>query len=282
MSSEVGIWLGPGIQGGELTFGGRDSARYTGDLTYYNVPLHSAYWSTPVYSVTVTTEKTEIKDKIPLIKRKINQIESRIGSGTGISKPNVIFDTSTNIILVPPRVAQNVHRLINDRWFAGYDHFSGLYTVPCDLPKTDLWFDLGPVAVNPDGPTLPPENVADSDNSDDDDSSSGSSSTTSTSTSTSTTSTSTDDFSAIFHNNNNNNKTGISWTPTNKFKVRGQDLVRERVPIIGGILNICFSGIQPSHNNEDDWVFGNIWFMNNYMTLDHRRRLIGVAPSVRN
>ncbi|KAF9132581.1 hypothetical protein BGW39_011759 [Mortierella sp. 14UC] len=102
MRSEVGVWLGSGNQGGELTFGGQDRARYTGDLSYNNVPPGSAYWSTPIHSLTVITDKTvELKDKVAGNKRTIDQIDSRIGTGTGISVPNVIFDTLTNIILVP-------------------------------------------------------------------------------------------------------------------------------------------------------------------------------------
>ena len=66
----------------------------------------------------------------------------------------------------------------------------------------------------------------------------------------------------------------------NRFRISGRDLVRERVPVLGTLFNICYSGVQASRTDEDDWVFGNIWFMNNYMTLDHRHRQIGIAPAV--
>ncbi|KAG0270980.1 1,3-beta-glucanosyltransferase [Linnemannia exigua] len=282
MRSEVGVWLGSGNQGGELTFGGQDRARYTGDLSYYKVPAGSAYWSTPIHSLTVITDKAvEFKDKVPRNKRTIDQVDSRIGTGTGSSAPNVIFDTSTNIILVPPRVAQTTHRLIHNYFFglySGYNYFSGLYTVSCDLSKVDLWIDLGPPADNPNTTPVPPssssspEVIVNSDN----DAPSGTSAS-----SANPVSETTDDFSTAAHNTNNSS-TSDKWTTVNKFKVRGQDLVRERIPVIGGIFNICYSGIQASKHNEDDWVFGNIWFMNNYMTLDHIGRLVGIAPAVQN
>lgn len=277
MRSEVGVWLGSGNQGGELTFGGQDRARYTGSLSYYQVPAGSAYWSTPIHSLTVITDKSiEFKDKAPRNKRTVDQVDSRVGTGTGISVPNVIFDTSTNIILVPPRVAYRTHQLIHDYffgWYSGYSYFSGLYTVSCDLSKIDIWFDLGPQATAAAGPAPALDTVVSSQD--------GASETTPTS-STATNNEDTPQFSAqssASFTKGNITTTG-EWTSTNKFRVRGQDLVRERVPVIGGVFNLCFSGIQASKNDEDDWVFGNIWFMNNYMTLDHRRRLTGIAPAV--
>ncbi|OAQ23537.1 acid protease [Linnemannia elongata AG-77] len=273
MRSEVGVWLGSGNQGGELTFGGQDRARYTGSLSYYQVPAGSAYWSTPIHSLTVVTDKSiEFKDKVPRNKRTIDQVDSRVGTGTGISVPNVIFDTSTNIILVPPRVAYRTHQLIHDYffgWYSGYSYFSGLYTVSCDLSKIDLWFDLGPQAASP----IPGSDTVVSSQDD----ASGTTTPLSTITNENTPQVSAQSSASFTKGNITTNG---EWTSTNKFRVRGQDLVRERVPVIGGIFNLCFSGIQASKNDEDDWVFGNIWFMNNYMTLDHRRRLIGIAPAV--
>lgn len=277
MRSEVGVWLGSGNQGGELTFGGQDRARYTGSLSYYQVPAGSAYWSTPIHSLTVVTDKSiEFKGKVPRNKRTVDQVDSRVGTGTGISVPNVIFDTSTNIILVPPRVAYRTHQLIHDYffgWYSGYSYFSGLYTVSCDLSKIDLWFDLGPqAAAAAAGPTPAPDTVVSSQD--------GASGTTPASSTTTNENTSQVSAQSSASFTKGNIITTGEWTSTNKFRVRGQDLVRERVPVIGGVFNLCFSGIQASKNDEDDWVFGNIWFMNNYMTLDHRRRLIGIAPAV--
>ncbi|KAF9542514.1 hypothetical protein EC957_001883 [Mortierella hygrophila] len=272
MRSEVGVWFGSGNQGGELTFGGQDPARYTGSLSYYHVPAGSAYWSTPIHSLTVITDKSiELKDKIPRNKRTVDQVNSRVGTGTGISVPNVIFDTSTNIILVPPRVAYRTHQLIHDYfwgWYSGYSYISGLYTVSCDMSLIDLWFDLGPQAADP---SPAPETIVASQD--------GAASGTTPTSPTSENLPQGSAQSSTSFTKGNITTTG-EWTSTNKFRVRGQDLVRERVPVIGGIFNLCFSGIQASKNDEDDWVFGNIWFMSNYMTLDHRRRLIGIAPAV--
>ncbi|KAG0286409.1 hypothetical protein BGZ96_009473 [Linnemannia gamsii] len=277
MHSEVGVWLGSGNQGGELTFGGQDKSRYNGSLSYYSVPPGSAYWSLPIHSLTVITDKNiEFKDKIPRNKRTIDQVDSRSGTGTGISVPNVIFDTSTNIILVPPRIALKTHQLIHDfffGWYSGYNIFLGLYTVSCDLRMVDLWFDLGSQAVSL-SPT--PDTVVNNNNQD----IQPSTHTGTLSEPDSSTTTKGDISSQTASFTKGNITTTGEWTSENKFRVRGQDLVRERVPIIGGIFNICFSGIQASKNDEDDWVFGNLWFMNNYMTLDHRHRLIGIAPAV--
>ncbi|KAG0281440.1 hypothetical protein BGZ97_009269, partial [Linnemannia gamsii] len=208
-------------------------------------------------------------DKIPRNKRTIDRVDSRIGTGTGISVPNVIFDTSTNIIMVPPRVAQRTHQLIHNHffgWYSVYSYISGLYTVSCDLGLIDLWFDLGPPVATPTPtPSPTPETVVNNNNNNPLDKS---------------TSTPDQEASSPSSFTKGNITTTGEWTSTNKFRIRGQDLVRERVPVVGGLLNICFSGIQASKNDEDDWVFGNIWFMNNYMTLDHRRRRVGVAPAV--
>lgn len=70
--------------------------------------------------------------------------------------PNVIFDTSSNVILVPPRVAQTVHQKIHNfmfGWYSGYSIFAGAYTVSCSLktdPAFDIWVELGATATKAD------------------------------------------------------------------------------------------------------------------------------------
>ncbi|KAF9316181.1 hypothetical protein BG003_002270 [Podila horticola] len=287
MKPEVGIWLGSENQGGELVFGGKDSSRYDGELTYYDVPAGSVYWSVPVHSLivvppsppppppkpaaplqapgkTVTTAMTTTTTTapppppVPTSAGTLPppapplQVNGRIGSGTKLDMPNIIFDTSSNLILLPPRVAAATHRYIHNWFFglySGYSFFSGSYTIPCTL-KTDIYFDIGP--RTPNTPATAAHHTSST------------------------------------HSNDSSTTTGNSTTTDNplipsqyKFKVAGKDLVRERVPVIGGIFNLCFSGIQASKNDEDDWVFGNIWFLGNYMTLNHRDRKMGIAPTIR-
>ncbi|KAF9335393.1 hypothetical protein BG006_000180 [Podila minutissima] len=282
MKPEIGIWLGSGSQGGEIVFGGKDSSRYHGELTYYDVPAGSVYWSVPVHSLlvvppplpppppkpavpskepgkaatTTTTANTSTDPPPPPAPTSARtlpppapplQVNGRIGSGTKLDMPNIIFDTSSNIILLPPRVAAATHRYIHNWFFglySGYSFFSASYTIPCNL-KTDVYFDIGPRIPN-------------------------------------TPASATRHTSSTPSNNNSTTTTGNpSIPPQYKFKVAGKDLVRERVPVIGGIFNLCFSGIQASKSDEDDWVIGNIWFLGNYMTLNHRDRKLGIAPTIR-
>ncbi|KAF9580242.1 hypothetical protein BGW38_003189, partial [Lunasporangiospora selenospora] len=243
----IGVWMGTGHQGGELTFGGRDPARFKGELEYFSVPQGSAYWSTPVRSITVITQEVVTnKTEAPIHPKKIShQIDSRVGSGTGVSVPSAIFDTSTDIILLPPRVAHKVHQYIHNFFFGlytGYSYLSNSYTVPCNLDNVEIWVELGP-SVERSGSTT--SNIT----------------------------------GASYATFERANTTGSGYG-NNKFLIRGRDLVREHVPVVGGLFGVCFSGIQASKTDEDDWVFGNIWFMNNYMTLNHAHRQIGIAPAV--
>ena len=129
-------------------------------------------------------------------------------------------------------------------WYSGYSYISGAYTIACDH-KADVWIELAS-----------PTSRAGDDQSVDDQ--------------------------RLLHSS----QTSTGWNgggdvPTKRFKIAGSDLVRERVPVVGHIFNLCYSGIQASKSDEDDWVLGNLFFVNNYMTLDHRNRQIGLAPAVR-
>jgi hypothetical protein len=200
----------------------------------------------------ITTTEVSLPPPAPTSARSLPppapplQVNGRIGSGTKLDMPNIIFDTSSNLILLPPRVAAATHRYIHNWFFglySGYSFFSGSYTIPCTL-NTDVYFDIGPRLSS--SPAYSSRRTG------------------------------------SIRNNDNSTTTGNPSFPSQyKFKVAGKDLVRERVPVIGGIFNLCFSGIQASKNDEDDWVFGNIWFLSNYMTLNHRDRKMGIAPTVR-
>ncbi|KAG0047123.1 hypothetical protein BGZ83_007759 [Gryganskiella cystojenkinii] len=256
MQPELGIWLGAGNQGGEIIFGGKDTDRYLDNISYFNVPSGSVYWSTPVKSIVVeipaskpspskkpasapsnsTTPLSDTPPTIPPAPSTFKQVNSRIGSGNLTDLPNVILDTSSNLILLPPRVALATHQLLHNwlfGWYSGYDYISGAYTIACDH-QGDVWIELAsplPKAGSLVDQSVPSDSV---------------------------------------------------YTETrNKFKIVGADLVRERVPVVGYLLNICYSGLQASKSDEDDWVLGNIFFQNNYVTLDHLNRQIGIATAVR-
>ncbi|KAF9571974.1 hypothetical protein EC968_010450 [Mortierella alpina] len=233
MRPEVGIWLGSGNQGGEVVFGGRDPARFSGNISYFDVPTGAAYWSVPVNAVAVEPEPEPVpagnKSSMPAKKptRPVKRENARANSKS--KQPKVIFDTSTNLILLPPRIALKTHQFLHDFFFglySGYDIFAAAYTVPCNL-KSDVWIELGSTAVS----KLPGESAKNS--------------------------------------------------TITRFRISGADIVRERLPLIGSLFNRCFSAIQASKSDEDDWVLGNVWFMNNYITLDHTNRQVGIAPVIR-
>ncbi|KAG0338909.1 hypothetical protein BG004_007036 [Podila humilis] len=299
-------------QGGELTFGSQDKSRYIGSLSYFNVPKGSVYWSTPVHAMIIVTRTPEVSQSGTGIKTEAHTIQSRIGTGTGLSKPNVIFDTSSNILLVPPRVALEVHRKIHNSVFglySGYSMFSGAYTVPCSLVDKDvlfdIWVDFGPTVKKADNkPTTTVAAAAMRD------------------TTTEASQAEQDPAEGIEKEESGKptkrrqDQTPLQLTTTSpvpvlrpqaqekpfprsgrpattaeqpepefgtnrRFRISGKDIVRERIPVLGSVFDACHSGIQASKTDDDDWVFGNAWFLNNYMTLDHVNLQIGIAPSLR-
>ncbi|KAF9276405.1 hypothetical protein BGZ74_003665 [Mortierella antarctica] len=295
----VGVWMGTGNQGGELIFGGRDPLRYAGDMSYFNVPEGSVYWATPVQALQVVIREPETDQGGPTGKIKVmtHDVPSRIGFGTGLSMPNVIFDTSSNVILVPPRVALTVHQKIHNSmfgWYSGYNIFAGAYTISCSLldePSFDIWIELGPTATKARTTAQGGDVSAASVEPSGDNKAFGGNSTTTTDAPV-TKGEPTDaeqkplqpPLPQPISPPTSTPQTLAPETPeyssTNRrFRIAGKDLVRESVPFLGSIFNICYSGIQPSKTDDDDWVFGNIWFMNNYMTLDHLNSQIGVAAS---
>ncbi|KAG0309207.1 1,3-beta-glucanosyltransferase [Dissophora globulifera] len=228
MKSEVGIWLGSGKQGGELNFGGNDPARYKGSLSYFDLPDKVVYWAASVLSIAVEDAPPLHPPNKGSTASSLKQIDAR--TNPGAKQPSVIFDTASNLILLPPRIATKVHQYIHNSFFGlytGYDIISGSYTVPCNLNK-DVWIELGPTVASKSG-----------------------------------------------------DPSSNSNTDASRFKISGRDIVRERAGGISGLFNTCQSGIQASRSNDDDWVLGNIWFMNNYMILDHKHRQVGIAPAAR-
>ncbi|KAF9432778.1 hypothetical protein BGZ76_010326 [Entomortierella beljakovae] len=275
MRSEVGVWLGSVNQGGELIFGGRDRSRYYGDLSYFNVPSDSAYWSIPVESISIVLGQSPKESEKKVY--KTDEVKSYTSKST--FKPRVIFDTSTNIILLPPRVAKAVHQYIHNflfGFYSGYSLIYGKYTVSCDLAKldTDIWIDFGPSSprisdVQPSSTTkghrvAPPFPKSGSNKSPKPIPGEGSES----------------KFVPMLSDQQTGKIEEDDGRQNTRFRISGRDLVREQVPIFGAIGGDCFSAIQASNSDDDDWVFGNVWFMNNYMTLDHRHRQVGIAAAV--
>lgn len=182
----------------------------------------------------------------PLIPSTLKQVQSRIGSGTGLDMANVIFDTSSSLILLPPRVALATHQYIHNwmfGWYSGYSYISGAYTIACNN-KADVWIEL----ASPTARVGADQSIADE---------------------------------GQLHGSRTGPAGNGGDIATRRFKVAASDLVKERVPLIGYIFNLCFSGIQASKSDEDDWVLGHSFFVNNYMTLDHHNRQIGIAPAMR-
>ncbi|KAF9087731.1 hypothetical protein BGX29_000694 [Mortierella sp. GBA35] len=63
----------------------------------------------------------------------------------------IIFDTSSDLILLPPNIAYRTHQYIHNflfGFYSGYSYLLGVYTVSCSL-DTDVWIDIGPTI--PDG-----------------------------------------------------------------------------------------------------------------------------------
>ncbi|KAF9900286.1 hypothetical protein EC991_007659 [Linnemannia zychae] len=267
MGPEIGIWLGSANRGGEISFGEADPLRYTGDLTYIDLPPDAVYWSVPVRSILIDRKSpppSTAPTPGPVVPGKEAVPAPAPPEPTPAPKPPpppptisstrdpkkskrppqqqtaIIFDTSSDLILLPPSIAFKTHKLLHNflfGWYSGYSYFSGTYTVSCSL-DTDLWVDLGSTLLDggvsgiAGGPPPGP---------------------------------------------GQEESRGL---PKRWFKIAAKDIVRGRVPVFG-VFNVCFSGIQASNSEDDDWVFGTNWFLGNYMTFDHLKRRVGIAASQR-
>ncbi|KAF9538024.1 hypothetical protein EC957_007368 [Mortierella hygrophila] len=263
MKSEIGVWLGSRDSGGELSFGEADPLRYTGEMTYIDLPPEAVYWSVPVRSILINRKPPppppppappkpgQPSTTAPPPAQPVKPTPpSPIVSATRDPKkskkpphqrPSIIFDTSSDLILLPPTIAFKTHQYLHNflfGWYSGYSYLSGAYTVPCSL-DTDLWVDLGPVipvVVGSSGIAGgPPPGPGEEE---------------------------------------------LKGVEKRWFKIEAKDIVRGKVPVFG-VLGVCFSGVQASQSEDDDWVFGTNWFMGNYMVFDHLKRRVGIATSQR-
>lgn len=104
--SKFAFWLGhehtEGEMAGEITVGGIDTSRYTGDITYIPV-TRKLYWQFNIDKVSVDGKKYG-------------------GSGSAIS------DTGTSLVAGPSRVIDPLCKKLGGK----YDPMEGIYKVPCD------------------------------------------------------------------------------------------------------------------------------------------------------
>lgn len=97
-----------GVNDGELTLGGINQKKYTGDISYTNIPKDvSSDWAIPLDDISVGTEGVGIRDRLGYI------------------------DTGTSFVFGPPKDVKSVHGLIK-----GATSSDGItWKVPCDTKQ---------------------------------------------------------------------------------------------------------------------------------------------------
>jgi hypothetical protein len=113
-----------GGAGGELTLGGYDSSKFTGDIKYSPVTTQT-YWNIGLQSVTVN------------------------GKDTGVQAQDAAIDTGTTLIVAPDADALAINQAINAQAVEGD---GGVFAISCDtstLPAVTLTFPGGSFDVPP-------------------------------------------------------------------------------------------------------------------------------------
>ncbi|KAG0224070.1 hypothetical protein BGW42_005335 [Actinomortierella wolfii] len=294
LKSEFGLWIGRDGEDAEIVIEGMDLNRVAkmGDAWTYEVTPNSPHWATPVRSISFDGRMDE--DPVRFESRKTN------------GGASVIFDTTTDLLLLPPTLAQKLHQSIYNwffGWYSGYNYLTRSYTVPCNLDdNADLLVEFGThtessmevaehgVSANPSFSSstpanqndqmpwrapLPPVDPA--------------------------TLVSEavvpvlatfgggvvvkrdheDESQAVMLQKAATLKSSAPPSPRPALlRISKQDIVREPIPIIGNFLGICYSGIQPNESDNDDWIFGSPWNYNTYMVLDPAGRRMTFFPAV--
>jgi len=114
-----------GGQGGELTLGGYDNSKFTGDIKYSPLTAET-YWNIGLQSVTVN------------------------GKDAGVQPQDATIDTGTTLIIAPDSDAQAINNLIGAKPIQGQD---GMYSLPCNiagLPDVVLTFNGNKFTVPPE------------------------------------------------------------------------------------------------------------------------------------
>ena len=107
----IGMWYNikpnPGAgEAGEITFGGIDSTRFTGDLQYYNLTTDRAHWQLGVTDIRIGTDDKNL-----------------VQSGT----LTCLIDSGTTLALFPSFIVQPIAAAFEAKLVAG----QGIYTVDC-------------------------------------------------------------------------------------------------------------------------------------------------------
>jgi len=113
-----------GGSGGELTLGGYDSSKFTGDLKYSPVTTQT-YWNLGLQSVTVN------------------------GQDTGVQAQDAAIDTGTTLIVAPDADALAINQALNAQAVEGD---GGIFAISCDtssLPAVTITFPGGSFDVPP-------------------------------------------------------------------------------------------------------------------------------------
>lgn len=235
-------------------------------MTYIDLPPEAVYWSVPVLSILINSKPPppppppappkpgQPSTPAPASAQPAQPVkptppplvvsaarDPKKSKKPPHQQPSIIFDTSSDLILLPPSIAFKTHQYLHNflfGWYSGYSYISGAYTVSCSL-NTDLWVDLGPAIPDVVGSSgiaggAPP----------------------------------------------GPGEEELKGVEKRWFKIEAKDIVRERVPVFGA-FGVCFSGVQASQSEDDDWVFGTNWFTGNYMVFDHLKRRVGIATSQR-
>ncbi|KAG0200913.1 hypothetical protein BGX28_006160 [Mortierella sp. GBA30] len=111
--------------GGEYLFGGIDSTKYTGDLTYINVS-RKAYWQIPMDDITYN------------------------GKSLGQANEGIV-DTGTTLVIISTAAAEAVHNQIEGAVFTPATATESAYwSVPCSLQSStsNVGFTLGGKTFN--------------------------------------------------------------------------------------------------------------------------------------
>jgi hypothetical protein len=119
-----GFFLGDNADG-ELTVGGYDENRISGEITWVDL-LMATYWVAPVDSIMFGNVA----------------VSTEVSSG--------IMDTGTSLIYGPPAIAQSMAESLGGQYFAQLQ----LYLIDCNTEIPDLVFTIGGKAVTVPGDEL--------------------------------------------------------------------------------------------------------------------------------
>ncbi|KAF8935921.1 aspartic peptidase domain-containing protein [Dissophora ornata] len=132
---KVGIWIASGnspdknAPGGEITFGGVDPARYTGDFTYVDCVVHPP-WTIPVERVSINGQNFNVGGSLATI------------------------DTGTTAMLLPAALAHGINSAIA----GSFQNYQGEWFIPCS-GGASLSITVGGLAVTIPYTTLAMQNL---------------------------------------------------------------------------------------------------------------------------